>query len=181
MIGEVAVRNRDESRSFNSTDQIGGAMRKKQMIQPDIRGSEDADGAPIRPQAIAIMRGRVSHHGRPGGHKVKDANAVNDNVGYVLNGDPRSPSNVHIEAAPIDGFVAVHNQFLSKLDSRVFGENDPQGLRLDDSPPQCPVFGVHHIVVTAVCDHIQRASFATHGVLPEPYCAVGKRLAIRFP
>lgn len=55
------------------------------------------------------MWGRVLYYGRFGGYKVKDVNVVNDNVGYVLNGDFCFFSNVYIEVVFIDGFVVVYN------------------------------------------------------------------------
>ena len=48
MVDEVIVRNCNESRCFDSADEIGGAMSKIQVIQPDICGSKDAYCAAIQ-------------------------------------------------------------------------------------------------------------------------------------
>lgn len=135
MIGEVAVRNRDESGCFNSAYQIGGAIRKIQVIQPDIWATKDADCASIRPQPMAIVRRRVSHHGRPCGHEVEDSHTMDDDVGDTLDGYPRSPCNLYIKPSSVNRLVAVHDQLLRELDSCVLWEDDPERLCLNDSPP----------------------------------------------
>lgn len=76
VIGEVAIGDGDERGRFDGTDQIGGAMREEQVIQPHISSSEDANGAPVRAQAMAIMLRRVAYHSRSSGHEIEHAHAV---------------------------------------------------------------------------------------------------------
>lgn len=57
MVGEVVVGDGDVIGGFDGTDEVGGAICKVQVVKPHVGGSEDADGATIRAQAVAIVCG----------------------------------------------------------------------------------------------------------------------------
>lgn len=57
MVGEVVVGDGDVIGGFDGTDEVGGAICQVQVVKPHVGGSEDADGATIRAQAVAIVCG----------------------------------------------------------------------------------------------------------------------------
>lgn len=57
MVGEVVVGYSDVIGSFNGADEVGGAICQVEVVEPHVGGSEDADCATIRTQAVAIVCG----------------------------------------------------------------------------------------------------------------------------
>lgn len=128
------------------------------MIDPNVSGGEDGD-----PIAIGIARGLA----------VVDVEAVDDDVAHVPDTDASAVGDVHVGAAPVDGFEAAHHQLLLQSDHHVALEHDPQGARLNHGVPQGPSSGVSHVVVTWVGDHVVSPVSAANGGATEPDSAVG--------
>ncbi|GER54280.1 aliphatic sulfonates import ATP-binding protein SsuB [Striga asiatica] len=110
-----------------------------------------------------------------------DVHVVDDDVAHVLHGDAAAAGNVDVGPAAVDGLVGVEDELLLELDEHVGGEDDPEGLRLDDRVAEGARFGVDGVEVGGVGHDVVAAAFAAERVLAEADCAVGEALAVELP
>lgn len=181
MVGEVVVGHCDCSGTHDGVDEAVGAVGERAMVNPDVAGAEDGDGVAVGHGAPPVVAGRAPDHGIAGGPAVMDVQAMDDDVGDVLDGDAGAIGNVHVGATAVDGLEAVHDQLLLERDHHVALEDDPQRLVADDGVPERALLGVHRVVVAGVGDHVDLAVAAADGVAAEADAAVGEPLAILVP
>lgn len=181
VVGEVVVGHSDGSGTHNGVDEAVGAVGEGAVVDPDVAGAEDGDGVAVGHGAPPVVAGRAAHHGVAGGAAVVDVEAVDDDVGDVLDGDAGPVGDVHVGAPAVDGLEAVHDELLGEGDDHVALEDDPQRLVLDDGVPEGALLGVHGVVVASVGDHVDLAVAAADGVAAEADAAVGEALAVVVP
>lgn len=95
------------------------------MIDPEVARTEDGNPVSVGQGPPSIMRRRATDHGVAGLLAVMDVEAVDDDVGDVLDGDAGPISNVDVDAAAVDGLEAVHDELLLESDDHVPFEHDP--------------------------------------------------------
>lgn len=78
------------------------------------------------------MRRRASDHCVPSSYTIVNVQTMNDDVDYTLNGDASTIGYVNVSTTSINGFLAVHNQFLFQCYHHISFEDNPQWLNLDD-------------------------------------------------
>lgn len=83
------------------------------MINPNMARPKNRDPIAIRHRSPTIMRLRASNHGVTSTLTVVNVNPVNDDVRHVLNRNTCSTSDVHVHAATIDRFEAIHDELLT--------------------------------------------------------------------
>lgn len=181
MVGEVVVGHSNSSGSHDGIDKAVGAVGEGAVVDPDVAGTEDGDGVAVGHGPPAVVAGRAPHHGVPRGPAVVDVEAVDDDVGDVLDGDAGAVCDVHVGATPVDGLEAVHDELLLERDHHVPLEDDPQRLVLDDGVAERAFLGVHGVVVAGVGDDVELAVAAADGVAAEADAAVGEPLPVVVP
>ena len=102
------------------------------VVDPDLLSSEDGDPVAVRSAPPPGFRRRRGDHGASRGFAVVDVDVVDDDVLHVLDGQAAVAGDVDGGAPAVDGFVAVDDEFVFEADEHVGGEDDPEGLFLDD-------------------------------------------------
>lgn len=102
-----------------------------------------------------------------------DVDVVNDDVGHVLEREATVAGDFDVDAAAVDGFVAVDDELVFELDEHVGGEGDPDGFRLDDGVAKGAWRWVRWVVVGGVGDDVDLSTFAAECALGEADAAVG--------
>ena len=151
------------------------------MVDPDVTGAKDGNAIAISQRPPPIVGGGAAHHGVPCLDAVMDMDAVDDDVGDVLEGDAGAVGDVDVGAAAVDGLEAVHDELLLEGDDHVTLEHDPQGPVLDDGVTEGARFWIDCVVVGGVGDNVVTAVAPADGVAAEADGAVGKALAAEVP
>lgn len=110
-----------------------------------------------------------------------DVDVVDDDIGDVLDGDAAAAGDVDVGAAAVDGFEAIHDEFVFEPYGHVGGEDYPQGFELDDGVAEGARSWVRRIGIGRVADDVDLAAFAADGVAAEPDAAVGESLPVSCP
>lgn len=181
MMRHVIVRYRDGGRSVVGVDEPVVAIRQRAVVNPYVLAVEDRHAVTVRHCPHPVVPGGVPYHGVAALLAVVDVDAVDDDVGGVVDGDARPVADVDAGSSPVDGLEGVHDQLVLEPDHHVPLEYDPEGLVLDHGVPQGARPGVHRVVVARVRDNVDPAVFPPEGVLPEPNSAVGQALPVALP
>lgn len=107
--------------------------------------------------------------------------AMNDNIGYKLNCDACSISNVHIHSSSINGLKAVHDQLLLQLNNHVPLEHNPQGPVLDHSMAKSARFRVHRVIIPGVSHHIKFSITTTDSIPAKTNATIRQTLPVALP
>lgn len=173
MVGHVVVRDRDGGGPVDGIYQPVPAVGERAVVDPDVLAVEDRDAVAVRHPPPPVVPRRVPYHGVRPGLAVVDVDAVDDDVGDVVDGDARAASNMDAGAPAVDRLVRVHHELLLQLDDHVSFEDDPQWLVLYYRMAEGARPRVHGVVVPRVADHVDPAMLAPDGAPPEPDGAVG--------
>lgn len=79
------------------------------MIHPNVASAEDGNAVTIRHSPPAIMARRVPHISISALLAVMYVQAMNNNVGHVLDSYAWSPGNVHVRTTAINGLERIHD------------------------------------------------------------------------
>ncbi|RZS12496.1 hypothetical protein BHM03_00043965 [Ensete ventricosum] len=150
VVGEVIVGDGNGSGDHDGINEPIGAVGQRAVVDPDVAGAEDGNAIAVGHGPPSIVGGGAADHGVPGGLAIVDVEAVDDDVGDVLDGDAGAVGDVDVGAAPVDRLEAVHDELLLERDHHVALEGDPEGLVLDDRVPKCSRPRIHGIVVPGV-------------------------------
>ncbi|ONK66455.1 uncharacterized protein A4U43_C06F8260 [Asparagus officinalis] len=85
---------------------------------------------------------------------------MDEDVGDVLDREARAVGDFYPEAPPVDRLVAGDDELLLEGDEHVSGEDDPQGLLLDDAPAEGSWLGFLDVVVGVICHDVDLALLA---------------------
>lgn len=107
--------------------------------------------------------------------------AMNDNIGYKLNCDACSISNVHIDSSTINCLEAVHDQLLFQLNNHVPLEHNPQGPVLDHSMAKSARFRVHRVIIPGVSHHIKFSITTTDSIPAKTNATIRQTLPVALP
>ena len=181
MILEVVVGDGDVGRVFGHIDQAIGRIRQVTMIHPNIGGAMDVNGVAVGAAPEFLKTGRSENVLVPaGGDNIVNMDAVDDDVGDVLDSDLGGAHEVDVCAAPVNGLEARHDELALNLDGHVLGEDDPERLRPGDAVAQRAGAGVAGIVRVRG-DDVELSVLAPNGVLTESNRARCERLAMALP
>lgn len=118
---------------------------------------------------------------RAGGLDVVDGDAVDDNVGYVLEREAGAAGDADVDAAAVDGLVGRNHELVLEVDRHGVGECDPQRAGAGDGVAERAGSGVGWVVVAGGRDDVNPAGLATDGVAAEPHRAVREALPVGRP
>lgn len=180
VVGEVVVGYGDGGGAVDGVDQPVPAVGQGAVVDPDMAAAEDGDAVAVRQRPVPVVPGGVPDVGVPALLAVVDVEAVDDDVRHVLDGDARPAGDVHAGAPAVDGLEGVEHELLLEPDGHVAGEDDPEGLVLDDAVPQGARLRADR-VVARVGHHVDLAVPAPDRVLAEPDRAVCQTLAVLLP
>lgn len=110
---------------MNRVDQTVRAVRQRAVVNPHVRAAENRDGVTIRRRPPPVMRRRVSHVSIASLLAVVDVDAVDDDVGHVLDGDARAAGDVYARSTAVYGLERVHDQLFFQIYDHVTCEDDP--------------------------------------------------------
>lgn len=96
-----------------------------------------------------------------------------DNIGDKLSGDASAMSNVNIDSTSINGFEAVHDEFLLEVDHHTGFENNPKRFGLNHSMPQSARTRVNDVMVTGISDHVESTVTTTNSIPTKSDSTVG--------
>lgn len=181
VVGKVAVRDRDSCGPHYSVDQAVGAVGERAMVDPDFASAKEGDAVAVRFSAPPNVGGAGGDVSVTRGFAVVDVDVVYDDVGDVLERYAAAAGDVDVEAPTVNGLEAVDDELAFELDGHVGGEDDPEGLCLDHGVAERARDWVGWVPIGRVGDDVDLASFASHGVLAEPYAAIGELLPVSGP
>lgn len=181
MMRKMVVRDCNPRRSHYRINQPVRTVRQRAMIDPDLAGPVDGDPVAVGSPPPPDVGGAGGDVGVAGGLAVVDVDVVDDDVGDVLEGYAAVADDVDVGAAAVDGLEAVHDELVLELDGHVGGEDDPEGLGLDDGVAESAWDGAGWVTVGGVGDDVDLAAFAAEGVAAKTDAAVGEALAVSGP
>ncbi|MED6218159.1 hypothetical protein PIB30_024341 [Stylosanthes scabra] len=144
-------------------------------------GAEDRDAVAVSEGSPAVMRRGAANHGVAGLDAVVDVDAVDDNIGDVLDGNACTVGDMDVDAAAVDCLEAVHDELLLQCDHHVVLEHDPQGPVLDHAITEGAGLRVHSVVVGGVCDDVVAAVAASDCIVAKANGAGGEAFASEVP
>lgn len=181
MVSHVVVWNGDGCGPMDGINEPIFAVGQGAMVHPDVAPAEDRDAIAVRYGPPPVVLWGVAHHSVSAFLAVVYVDAVDDDVGHVLDGDAWSIGDVHACAPAIDGLERVHDQLLLQLYDHVACEYDPQRLLLDDAVTERPRLRVDGVIVAWLRHDVDFAVPPPDGILAEPNRAIGQLLAILLP
>lgn len=164
----MAVGDRDGRRPFDRVNQSVVTIRHRDVVYPNVRGSEQGNGIAIASRAVAVVVNRVSDQPSRADFDVMDADVVDDDVVGVLYGDAGALRDVDLGPTPVYRLVAHHDQLLSQADHHATCECDPQRLLLNHGVSESSLFRVHEVIVGRVVHHVILPGLASGRVATEP-------------
>ncbi|RZS07832.1 hypothetical protein BHM03_00038743 [Ensete ventricosum] len=181
VVGEIVVGHCNGGGGHDSIDKPISAVGERAMVHPNMAGAEDGNTIPVGHGSPSIVGRRAADHGIAGGLAVMDVEAVDDDIGDILDGDASSIGDVDVGAAAVDGLETVHDELLLERDHHVTLKSDPQGVVLDDRIPQCSRPWIHGIIIPGVRHHVEFAVTAADGIPAEANPAVSQRFPVQMP
>lgn len=181
MVGQVVVRDGNGCGFLDDVDEPISTVGERVVVHPDVGRAKDADRIAIARAPQSDVGNRVPDHAPTGRDDVVEVDAVDYDVLHELDGDPRAPGDMDVDAAAVDGLVASHDQLLLQVDDHVAREDDPQRLGLDHRVPESAPAGLVHFVVRGVCHHVDPTIHSSGGPPAEPEDTFGQLLAVQVP
>ena len=181
MMGHVVVGDGDGRGSMDGIHQSVIAVGERAVVHPNMASPEYGHPIPVWYRPPPVMVGGVPHIGVASLLAVVYVEAMNDNVGHVLDSNARPSRNVDAGASAVDGLERVHDQLFLQFDHHIPLENDPQWLLLDHCISQSARLRVHRVIVPWVCHHVNLPISSAYGMPPKPDWAVSQTLAVLFP
>lgn len=180
-MGEVVVGNSDGSGAHDSIHKPIGAVGERAVVDPHMAGTKDRDRITIGHGPPPKVSGRAANHGIACGLAVMDVDAMDDDVGDILDGEARAIGNVDIDATPINGLEAVHNEFLLEFDHHIPLEHDPEGPVLDHRMPEGAWPWVDSVIIAGIGDNVEASITPANCIAPEANSAISQPLAAFVP
>ncbi|RZR77799.1 hypothetical protein BHM03_00002992 [Ensete ventricosum] len=181
VVGEVIVGDGNGSGTHDGIDKSIGAVGQRAVVHPNVAGAENGNGIPVSHGSPSIVRRRAADHGIPGGLAAVDVEAMDDDVGDVLDGDAGAIGDVDVDTTSIDGLKAVHDEFFLERDLHVVVEGDPEGHVLDDGVSKCSRARIHGIIVPGVRHNVQLPVAATYRVTAKANATVSELFSVGMP
>lgn len=181
VVGEVVIRNGNGSGAHNSINKAISAIREGIVVNPNVTRPKDGNGIAISHGPPSKMGGGTANHSIASRLTIMDMDAMDDDIGDELDGNAGSISNVNVEATTINGFEAVHNEFLFEGDHHVSLEHNPQRPILNNGMTEGARSGVHRVIVPWVCYYVVPSVTATDGVAAKTNGAISQTLSPEVP
>ena len=112
VVSEVVVRNCDGSWSHDSINEPISTGRKRIMVNPNMTWPKNGNAITISHCPPSIMTWWASNHGIARWLAVVNVQTMNNDVGYELDRNTSSISNVYISTTAINCLETVHDEFL---------------------------------------------------------------------
>lgn len=142
------------------------------MINPDVSSSKDGDTITVRYGPPSGVMWGVPYVSIPRLLAVMDVDAMDDDVGCVMDGDAWTPCNVNTRSPAINGFERIHDEFVLELDDHVSLKNDPERLVLDHGMSERSRLWIHRVIVSGIRNDVNPTISSSNGVLTEPNSTV---------
>lgn len=181
MMGHVVVRDGDGCGSMDGIDQSIVAVRQRAMVNPNVLTSKDGHPIAVRYSPPPGMLRRVSDIAIASLLTVMYVNAMNDDVGGIMNGYAWSISNVNTCTSTINSLERVHDQLLLQLNHHVSFEYNPQWLILYHSMPESSRLRIHRVIVAGIRDDINPTVSSPNSILPKSNGAISQPLTVCLP
>ncbi|WVZ13942.1 hypothetical protein V8G54_011508 [Vigna mungo] len=179
--GHVAVGDGDGCGALDHIDQSIGSVRKRNMIDPHVGGSEEGDGITITPRSQSNVVVGVPDHATLLRHNVLNANAVDDDVVHELNGEATTVPDLNVGTTTVDGLIGGNEKLLLQSDDHAAFEDDPKWTLLGDGISEGSWLRVDHVLVGVIGDNVNGSTEPSHSASSEPFSASGQTVPVFSP
>ena len=167
MLSEITVGDSNASRAHDGIEEAIGASCERDMINPNIGGTEQRDPISIRNRAEPIVSRRVANHRIPARLTIMHIDTMYDDIAHILDRDARPVRNVDLVTSPVDSLVAIHKELFLKHNVHVSIEDDPKRFGLYDGMSECSRFRVYRIFIGVIGDYVEFAIAPAHRITTE--------------